>query len=66
MGILQGLLLILLDYRKMGATRRRELLSGALLFPFFTVVYCITMAIGVFSKPRWRKIGRNPGKTAAL
>ncbi len=62
-GISQGLLLILLDYKKMGAKRRRELLSGALLFPVFTVVYCITMTFGLFSKPKWVKINRNTGKT---
>ncbi len=61
-GIAQGLLLVLLDYRKMGAARRRDLLSGAFLFPFFTVIYCVTMAIGVFSKPRWAKINRNTGE----
>ncbi len=60
-GILQGTLLILLDYRKMGAERRRELLSGAFLFPAFTVVYCVTMAIGLFCKPKWVKINRNTG-----
>ena len=65
MGILQGVLLVLLDYKKMGAKRRRDLLPGAFLFPFFTVIYCITMAIGVFSKPKWRKIERNTGETIA-
>lgn len=60
-GILQGLLLTLLDYKKMGVARRRELLSGVFLFPFFTVVYCVTMAIGLFSKPKWNKITRNTG-----
>lgn len=60
-GIAQGLLLILLDYKKMGARRRRDLLSGALLFPVFTVVYCVTMAIGLFCKPKWAKIRRNTG-----
>lgn len=61
-GISQGLLLILLDYKKMGANRRRELLSGAMLFPVFTIVYCVTMSIGIFSKPKWVKINRNTGK----
>ncbi len=58
-GIAQGLLLVLLDYRKMGAKKRSELVSGALLFPAFTVVYCVTMAIGLFCKPKWEKIKRN-------
>ena len=58
-GIGQGLLLILLDYKKLGANKRRELISGAFLFPMFTVVYCITMCIGAFTKPKWNKINRN-------
>lgn len=61
-GISQGFLLVLLDYKKMGARRRRELFSGALLFPAFTVVYCVTMTMGLFSKPKWVKINRNTGK----
>lgn len=58
-GIGQGVLLVLLDYKKLGATKRRQLLDGALLFPAFTVVYCITMCLGAFSKPVWNKVNRN-------
>lgn len=61
-GIVQGGLLVLLDYKKMGAQHRRELISGVLLFPAFTVVYCVTMAIGLFCKPKWTKIQRNTGE----
>ena len=59
-GIGQGLLLICLSYKNLGAKTRKELLSGALLFPMFTVVYCVTMCLGAFSKPKWNKIKRNP------
>ena len=58
-GIGQGMLLVLLDYKKLGAKRRRDLISGAFLFPMFTVVYSVTMAIGAFTKPRWDKVNRN-------
>lgn len=58
-GIGQGLLLILLDYKKLGATRRRDLIDGAFLFPVFTVVYCLTMCLGAFQKPTWNKVKRN-------
>lgn len=58
-GIGQGVLLVMLDYKKMGAKKRRELIPGALLFPAFTVVYCLTMCIGAFCKPKWNKINRN-------
>ncbi len=58
-GIGQGMLLVLLDYRKLGATKRRQLMDGALLFPAFTVVYCLTMALGAFMRPKWQKVKRN-------
>jgi len=60
-GVLQGLILVFLDYKKMGANKRSELISGALLFPMFTVVYCVTMTFGLFTKPKWNKIKRNTG-----
>ena len=49
----------------MGAKRRRDLIPGVLLFPAFTIVYCVTMAIGLFCKPTWAKINRNTGTAAA-
>ena len=58
-GIFQGLLLVMLDYKKMGAKRRRDLIDGALLFPAFTVVYCLTICLGMFSRPKWGKVSRN-------
>ncbi len=61
-GFLQAFLLIMLDYKKMGAKKRSELISGMFLFPFFSVIYIITLALGVFSKPSWNKIKRNPKK----
>ena len=65
-GIGQGMLLVLLDYKKLGAKRRRDLISGALLFPMFTVVYSVTMALGAFSKPKWDKVKRNKEQQNAI
>ena len=65
-GIGQGLLLVMLDYKKLGAKRRRDLISGALLFPMFTVVYSVTMAMGAFSKPTWAKVQRNKKQQNAV
>lgn len=65
-GIGQGMLLVILDYKKLGAKRRRDLISGALLFPMFTVVYSVTMALGAFSKPKWDKVKRNKDKQNAI
>ena len=58
-GILQATLMVLSDYKKLGAKRRRDLVSGILLFPIFSIVYVVTITIGVFSKPRWDKVRRN-------
>ena len=58
-GILQATLMVLSDYKKLGAKRRRDLLSGILLFPIFSIVYVVTITIGIFSKPRWEKVNRN-------
>ena len=59
-GILQASLLVLTDYKKMGAKSRKELLSGIILFPLFSIIYVITITIGIFSKPKWNKVSRNP------
>lgn len=61
-GILQATLMVLSDYKKMGATKRKELITGILLFPVFSIIYVITITIGIFSKPKWNKIKRNPNK----
>ena len=58
-GMGQGMLLVAFDYKKLGAKKRSELMDGALLFPAFTVVYCLTMCLGAFSKPKWNKVKRN-------
>ena len=61
-GILQATLMVLSDYKKLGAKRRRDLLSGILLFPLFSIVYVVTITIGIFSKPKWEKVNRNKVK----
>ena len=58
-GLLQATLLVLSDYKKMGAKRRRDLIGGVILFPIFTIIYVITITFGIFSKPKWNKIKRN-------
>ena len=58
-GLLQATLLVLSDYKKMGAERRRDLISGILLFPVFSIVYVITITIGIFSPPKWEHVKRN-------
>lgn len=62
-GLLQATLLVLYDYKKMGANSRRELISGILLFPVFSIIYVITITIGIFSKPKWDKVARNASVT---
>ena len=59
-GILQATLMVLSDYKKMGASKRRELIGGIFLFPIFSIIYVITITIGIFTKPKWNKVKRNP------
>ncbi len=65
-GYLQALFLVITDYKKIGAKKRRELASAVLLFPFFLMLYSVTISIGAMSKPKWGKVERNaPPPTAA-
>ena len=58
-GILQAFLLVMCDYKKLGAKNRRELMSGIIIYPCFVVVYCLTLFLGIISKPSWNKVRRN-------
>ncbi len=62
-GLLQASLLVITDYKKMGANKKRELISGILLFPVFSIVYVITITIGIFMPPKWEKVQRNANFT---
>jgi len=62
-GILQASLMVISDYKKMGANKRRELVVGVLLFPIFSIIYVITITIGIFTKPKWTKVARNKAAT---
>lgn len=61
-GIIQGLILAIVDYKKIGAKNRRELLSAVFLFPVFLILYAVTLCIGSLSKPSWGKVKRNTKK----
>ena len=61
-GYLQALFLVITDYKKIGAKNRRELAGAVLWFPFFLIVYSITICIGTMSKPKWGSAKRNPTK----
>lgn len=65
-GYVQALFLVLSDYKKLGATKRRQLISAVFLFPAFLIVYMVTLCRGATSKPKkWQKIKRNkaPGSS---
>ena len=61
-GYLQAFILVMLDYKKIGAKKRSELISAVLLFPFFLIVYSVTICIGTMSKPSWGRAKRNVNK----
>ena len=58
-GFGQAAILAIVDYKKLGAKKRRELISAVLLFPVFLVLYAVTLCIGAMSKPSWGKTTRN-------
>ncbi len=58
-GFLQAAILAFVDYQKLGAKRRRELVSAVLLFPAFLIRYAVTLCSGAMSKPSWGKVSRN-------
>lgn len=59
-GFLQGVILVLIDYKKMGAKKRSEMMPAALLFIFFLIFYAATLCVGAFSKNKgWDKVKRN-------
>lgn len=61
-GWIQAIVLVMIDYKKIGAKTRRELLSAAFLFPAFLILYSITICIGTMSKPAWGRAKRNVKK----
>ena len=58
-GYVQGIFLVLTDYKKLGASGRRELLGAVLGFPAFLVLYGVTLLVGACSKPTWGTVTRN-------
>ena len=59
-GYIQGLILALTDYKKLGAKNRRALTGTVLGFPAFLVLYGITLMAGTCSKPKgWGTAARN-------
>ena len=63
-GYVQGIFLAVSDYKKLGASRCRELVGTVLGFPAFLVLYGVTLLVGACSKPSWGKVTRNvPPKT---
>lgn len=64
-GYVQGIFLVLTDYKQLGASGRRELLGAVLGFPAFLVLYGVTLLVGACSKPTWGTVTRNvPPKTS--
>lgn len=58
-GWLQALFLVMTDYKKFGAKNRRQLFGAVICFPFFLIIYSITICMGSLSKPTWGKAKRN-------
>ncbi|MCQ2794573.1 MAG: glycosyltransferase [Bacilli bacterium] len=58
-GFVQAIVLVLCDYQKLGAKKRREMLDAGFLFPAYLFVYAVTICTGTLSKPKWKDVNRN-------
>lgn len=56
---LQTMASVLLSKKKLGLKSIKGLKRGIILSPFFMVYYGLAIAIGILSKPKWKKIKRN-------
>ena len=52
-GFLQAFILVMTDYKKLGAEKRSEVIKAAFFFPFYLAVYVVTICAGTMSKPTW-------------
>ena len=59
-GFLQALFVVLTDYKKLGAKRRRDMISAVFFFAGFVFLYAMALAYGAMHKPKgWKEIKRN-------
>lgn len=59
-GYIQAFIIVMTDYKKLGAQKRSQLLGAVFLFPVFLFVYMFTLGKGAVSKSKkWDKIKRN-------
>lgn len=59
-GYIQAFVLVMSEYKKLGAKNRRQLLPAVFLFPVFLVFYAITVGLGSLTKPKsWGGAKRN-------
>ncbi|MDE6505034.1 MAG: glycosyltransferase [Clostridia bacterium] len=59
-GYIQAAILVVSDYKKLGAQKRSQLVSAVFMFPAFLIIYMITLCAGAISKPKkWGSAKRN-------
>lgn len=59
-GYLQAFILVMTEYKKLGAKKRSQLLPAVFLFPVFLLLYGITVGLGSLTKPKsWTSAKRN-------
>lgn len=59
MFVLQALMIILLEHKKIKDFKFKNYIGTIFVFPFFMIYDCITIFFGVISKPKWKSIKRN-------
>ncbi len=64
-GYIQAFVLVMCDYKKLGAKNRRQLLSAVFFFPAFLIVWTITLCAGAVKKPtKWVQNKRSGDSSA--
>lgn len=59
-GYFQAFILAMSEYKKLGAKKRSEFISVVLLFPFFLLLYSVTISRGMLKKSKgWGSAKRN-------
>lgn len=60
--VIQGLLCVVLEHKRMLINSPKEILPAVFVFPFYMIIYCISIAFGILSKPKWKAITRSTAK----
>ena len=62
--VLQGLLCVALDHKKMNIESPKQVIGACFVLPVYMIVYCLSIAFGILSKPKWKAVTRSSASSA--